>query len=369
MFSPMPYLEWIDGRPETATYDLGSSDLRRHPPDSGVVPERLVDLPDPSDEMTLRRQLAETYGVEETKVLVTAGATHANFVAAATALGLTDSPEDDDATPYRQILVEKPGYQPLVATPKAIDGHVDRFLRPAEGSYRLDSERVANAVEGDLALVTVTNRHNPSGRLTDRTVLADVARTAADAGGYLLVDEVYAPYVDTPTGDRAFGGTTAAGLPNTVVTGSLTKFHGLGGLRIGWLVGPRSFVRRAKSTTMHIPAVAEPSRALARRALHNEERLVGDSRALLRENHERLAAFVERRGDLTGTVHDGSSFAFLAHETADGDTVAEAAWREGVLVVPGRFFDESASFRLSLGRGPEEVEAGLSTLGDVLDAL
>jgi aspartate/methionine/tyrosine aminotransferase len=369
MFSPMPYLEWIDGRPETAAHDLGSSDLRRDAPGSDVVPERLVGLPDPTGEVTLRRQLAETYGVEETNVLVTAGATHANFVAAATALGLTDSGEGDDAAPYRQILVEKPGYQPLVATPEAIGGHVDRFLRPPEDGHRLDPERVANAVTGELALVTVTNRHNPSGRLADRESLADVARTTADAGGYLLVDEVYAPYVDTPTGDRAFGGTTAAGLPNTVVTGSLTKFYGLGGLRIGWLVGPQSFVRRAKSTTRHIPAVARPSRVLARRALHNEETLVGDSRALLRENHEQLAAFVERREDLTGTVHDGSSFAFLAHETADGNAVAEAAWREGVLVVPGGFFDESASFRLSLSRAPEEVEAGLSVLGEVLDTL
>ncbi|EJN61027.1 pyridoxal phosphate-dependent aminotransferase [Halogranum rubrum] len=368
MFSPMPYLEWIEGRPEEANYDLGSSDLRRKTPTADVVPEQLVDLPSPTDETTLRAQIAATYDVEEAEVLVTAGATHANFLTAATVLGLGETDEGEEQ-PEQQILVEKPGYQPLVATPEAVGARVDRFLRLAEDDYALDPSRVANAASDNLSLVTVTNRHNPTGRLIDRKSLAAVARAAADAGGYLLVDEVYAPYVETATNGQAFGGVTAAGLPNTIVTGSLTKFHGLGGLRIGWLIGPESFVRRAKATTMHVPAVAQPSRALARRALHNDETLVADSRSLLRENHERLATFVEDRTDLSGAVYEGSSFALLSHDTADGDTVAERAWEEGVLVVPGRFFDQGESFRLSLGRSPEEIDEGLSVLGDVLASL
>ena len=43
-------------------------------------------------------------------------------------------------------------------------------------------------------------------------------------------------------GDGPFGGVTAADLPNAVVTNSLTKFFGLGGLRYGWVVGDPSFV-------------------------------------------------------------------------------------------------------------------------------
>lgn len=366
MFSSIPYLEWIERRPETATYDLGSSALGREDSPDGVVPARLADLPDPRAGTTLRSQLAAVYGVDEGEVLVTAGGTHANFLATVTALALTE-PTDDTAE--QQVLVEKPGYQPLVATPKTLGARPERFLRPPEDDYLLDPNRVANATADDLSLVTVTNRHNPSGRLTDRRSLAAVARIAADAGGYLLVDEVYAPYVDAATNERAFGGVTAATLPNTVVTGSTTHFHGLGGLRIGWLVGPESFVRRAKTAATCLPVVAEPSRTLARRALHNEETLAADSRTLLRTNHELLADFVEGRDDLSGAVHDGCTFAFLTHETADGDEVAEGAWREGVLVVPGRFFDRSEAFRLSLGGVTKEMEAGLTAFGEILDSL
>ncbi|MFC5366771.1 pyridoxal phosphate-dependent aminotransferase [Salinirubrum litoreum] len=399
MFPAMPYLRWIDGRPATATYDLGSSDLRPDTPTDGVVPRPLAGYEDPPTDASLREQLAAAYGVTPEEVLVTAGATHANFLAEVTALSLTDGDDSDDVSETTaegadsstdsepQVLVEKPGYQPLTATAASLGANVNRFLRPPDDDYRLSPTRVENAVTDEFALVTVTNRHNPSGRLTTRETLTAVARVAADAGGFLLVDEVYAPYVGTAgtTGDTAgdpqsatdgtatartaFGGVTAAGLPNTVTTGSLTKFYGLGGLRIGWLIAPTRFVARARTVATHVPAVAEPSRVLARRALHHEERLAERQRALLAENHDRLSSFVADRGDLSGTVHAGSSFALLAHESADGDTVAERAWDEGLLVVPGRFFDRTESFRLSLGRDAEEVAGGLRVLGDVLDAV
>lgn len=366
MFPAIPYLDWIEGRPDEARYDLGSSDLRPDAVSDGVVPPSLVGLAPPESDVRLHEQLARAYDVDESNVLVTAGATHANFLAAATAIDFAGVP-DHDETLGPQILVEKPGYQPLVATPDALGARVDRFLRPHEDDYRLDPERVANALD-DVALVSVTNRHNPSGRLSDRETLALLARIVADDGGYLLVDEVYAPYTDTAE-DGVFGGVTAAGLPNTVVTSSLTKFHGLGGLRLGWLVGPESFVDRARTAMRHIPAVAQPSVSLARRALHHEELLSMDSRALLRANHDRLAAFVSDRADLSGTLFPGSTFGCFSHETADGDEVTEAAWKQGVLVVPGRFFGQPDSVRLSLGRATEEMEAGLSVLGDVLDSL
>ena len=398
MFPAMPYLQWIDGRPAAATYDLGSSDLRPEAPADGVIPRPLVDYEDPPAAAPLSARLADEYAVDPDEVLVTAGATHANFLAEVTALGLTNREADDTTAgdtdtgpaaaatddPEPQVLVEKPGYQPLTATPASLGANVDRFLRPADDDYRLLPERVSNAISEEFTLATVTNRHNPSGQLATRETLAEVARVAAAADGFLLVDEVYAPYVkasdDDPSGTTlpadgsgehrtALGGVTAAGLPNTVATGSLTKFHGLRGLRIGWLIGPERFVRRARTVATHVPAVAEPSRTLARRALHHEERLADRQRTLLAENHDRLTAFVADREDLSGTVHVGSSFALLAHESVDGDTVAERAWEEGLLVVPGRFFDRSESFRLSLGRDAEEVAGGLRVLGDVLDAL
>ncbi|WP_135851056.1 pyridoxal phosphate-dependent aminotransferase [Halorussus salinus] len=374
MFPDIAYLDWITGRPESADYDLGSSDLRRAPagPDE-VVPPALAGVV--SGEATLRERLAEIYGVEPENVLVTAGATHANFLAAAAtvtdaevAARATEESGDGDSTATPRVLVEKPGYEPLLATPEAVGATVDRFLRPPDDEYPLNPERVDAALVEDTALVTVTNRHNPSGRSTDRETLAETARVVGDDDARLLVDEVYAPFRAEP-GDGPFGGPTAAGLPNTVVTNSLTKFFGFGDLRIGWLIADAAFVERARSVAHHVPAVAEPSRRLAGRALAAADRLADESRQRVRTNRGALAEFVTSRPDLSGTVEPGCPYALLDHDYADGDVVAEAAWDEGVLVVPGRFFDAPDQFRVGACQRPERVRDGLDLLGGVLDSL
>lgn len=364
MFPDIEYLEWIEGRPEVAMYDLATSDLRGdRDVGSSVVPEPLADRDDPPVGASLEMQIAGEYGVEPEQVLVTAGASQANFLAAAAALESDDETDGDDDEPAR-VLVEKPGYEPLVASPRALGAAVDRFLRGDD--YRLEPDRVENAITPDTRLVTLTNRHNPSGRLTERETLAETAEVVSNAGTRLLVDEVYAPYTTDPDGG-VFGGPSAVGLPNTVVTGSLTKFFGLGDLRIGWLVADEAFVDRARSVSAHFHAVAGPSRALGMRAFHNADALAERSRALLAENAELLAEFVSRRDDLTGHAEPGSTFGFLHPENATGDDVASLAWERGLLVVPGRFFDDPERVRVSLGLPPSEMAAALDALGGVLD--
>lgn len=372
MFPAIPYLDWIEGRQREATHDLGSSDLRTHDPWSTVVPDPLEGRADPPDPPRIQESIAHEYDVPEECVLVAAGATHANFLAAATALALADADRagvGDDVGHTSRVLVEEPGYDPLIYTPKGFGAAVDRFDRPAGEGYPIRADCIRDAASDDTVLVTVSNRHNPSGRLETRDTLANAAAAAGDAGATLLVDEVYGPFVTDGDAGLGFGGVTGAGLPDTVVTGSLTKFHGLGGLRLGWLIGPEPFVERARTVRSHVPAVASPSVGLAIRFFYHRDDLVATQRRHLRRNHELLADFVAGRDDLTGPIHDDCSFGFVAHDRADGDEVARAAHEAGVLVVPGRFFDDPSRFRLSAGRDTDAVREGLAVLGDVLDGL
>lgn len=362
MFPRLDYLEWISGRPEVALYDLGSSALRGerdHEPEA--MPEPLDGLGDPPTGATLEMQIAGEYGVEPEQVLVTPGATLANFLAAATALHVGP---DEEPPEKQRVLVEKPAYEPLVKSPAALGAEVDRFLRGEH--YSLVPERVEKATTDWTRLVTLTNRHNPSGALTDRETLSDAADVAAENDARLLVDEVYAPYVEDAK-DGAFGGPTAAGLDNTVVTSSLTKFYGLDDLRIGWIVADEAFVEQARSIAYHFLGVADTNRALAKRALHNADYVAEQSRTLLAENADLLREFLAQRDDVEGFVAPGSPFTFLDPTNATGDEVVEAAWEEGLLVIPGRFFGDDDHIRVSLGRTPTETQPGLETLGAVLD--
>lgn len=367
-FPAIPYIEWIAGRASTATFDLATSDLRTHSANQHVVPPALAGLSDPEDGL-LVNQLATRYDVSESEVLVTAGATHANFLAVCALLDRIETTDEDadEPPPLPQVLVEKPGYQPLAATPSALGARVDRFLRTPETGYELDPERIANAATDHFAYAVVTNRHNPSGALEPRETFAETARVVSDAGGHLLVDEVYAPYVPEPM-DGPFGGPTAAALPNTITTGSLTKLYGLGNLRVGWLIAAEPIISRARSAATHFPSVSSPSATLARRAIHHGKNLETAARVRLAENHELLTAFLDTHPELDGYLSEGCSFSFVEHETLDGTEISEAAWEEGLLIVPGRFFDYPEKFRLSLGGDPDEMADALDVLHRVLES-
>nr|WP_264475254.1 pyridoxal phosphate-dependent aminotransferase [Halorubellus salinus] len=366
-------MEWIDGRPEAVTHDLASSDLRPATHADGPIPDRLAGRSDPPGQPRVDALVADQYDVAPENVLVTAGASSANALAfAVAAQRLARDPEtaavddgDRDDTGRSRVLVEKPGYEPLTATPQGFGARVDRFMRP-QGI--LDPARVDGALTDATELVAVTDRHNPTGRRADRDALAATADLVADAGARLLVDEVYAPFTTTPT-DEPFGAPSMAGADGVVATGSLTKFLGLGGLRIGWLVADPAFVAAAERVRHHLPSVAQPSVALARRAFHHLDDLAADSRRRIQRNHDLLAEFAADRTDLAGHVHDGATYAVLEHDDVDGTTLAEHALAAGVLVVPGRFFDRPDVVRISLGRPPQQVTAALDALDDALDDL
>lgn len=355
MFPDIDYLAWIAGRPEAATHDLGSSDLR--PVTGGSVVPAAIEGLDAPEGTSLEALLADRYDVDTDQVLVTAGGSAANLVAAATTL---------DGESGETVLVEKPGYEPMWATPEALGAKVDRFRRTREDAWILDPNRVAAATVAETALVSVTNRHNPSGVSATRETLAEVAGIVRTHDARFLVDEVYAPYGAAEDG-RGFGGPTAAGIEGCVVTSSLTKFHGLGGLRIGWLVADAPFVARAREVQRHLSAVAEPSRTLARRALANEVELAAPARQHAAANYDLLRQFVAARPDVSGVVADGCPFALLYHESLDGDEVHALAAERDVLVVPGRFFGEPDGFRVSLGRDPEAVARAIDAFGSALD--
>lgn len=394
MIPRIEFLDWFEGRPEAALHDLGTVGLRRPAQVSGGVPAPVADLPKPPAGVTPETLLATSYGVHPSQVVVTCGADHAALLAEATALALATGKEDRDAgadggeptvgsSLSPRVLVEKPGPEAAVKRPAWLGAKPDRVLRNEDGT--LAPERVEKASGPATCLVSLTNRHDPTGALADRDALAAIVdaatdgddENAADEDAFetrVLVDESTAGFVD-PSGQPGdadgssgpFGGPTAAGLPGAVVADSLGPVAGLPELGVGWLVADEQFVEAARAVNRHLPGPADVSRALATRALHGAADLRDRAGDRLASHAATLAAFVDARSDLSGAVHADAPVAFLGHETASGDHVASMAGDAGVLVVPGRFFDDPDRFRVALGGDPADAAAALDSLGQVLD--
>src|SRR5439155_1624570 len=102
------------------------------------------------------------------------GASMANYLALAALVG-----------PGDEVVIERPTYEPLVATASWLGATIKRFDRRREDGFAIDADAVARAVGPRTRAVVVSNLHNPSGVLS---ALRDRARTLLDANRALVDD-------------------------------------------------------------------------------------------------------------------------------------------------------------------------------------
>ncbi len=297
-----------------------------------------------------RAEVAERYGRSADEVAFTCGAQEANLLAF---LSLVD---DGD-----HAVVVTPTYQSLHALPESL-GSVTRVdLSPPDWDLPVDA--VADAVRPETSVVVLNEPNNPTGRYHDEATLRAVYDVAVDAGAHLLCDETYRGLAEDPLPPAASLG------PRGVSTSSVSKAHGLAGLRFGWLAGEGSVVDRVRRwkdyTTISPPAFGQH---VARQALGAAEAdILRESRELAARNRERVAAFVADHGldwrepvGVNGfvTVPDG----FESGESFCRTVVEE----ESVVLAPGDLFGFPGYFRIGFGLPTDELEAGLERVGRVI---
>jgi len=111
----------------------------------------------------------------------------------------------------------------------------------AETDFRWDMGEAAHLLaELQPALVFICNPNNPTGTYLMPGEVEACARAVGDEG-LLVVDEAYASFVDGRWDPAAL-----LEVGNVALVRSMTKQHGLPGLRLGYMVAPARTVREAR---------------------------------------------------------------------------------------------------------------------------
>ena len=349
MASLAPYMEWAKSRPH-AGVDLALSNVLACTVDDLEDAAAALDLSGTNDNgyPPLVEAIAGLYGVSTDRVATAIGTSGANFLAGLALIA-----------PGDHVLVESPAYDPLLAIPRALGAHVGRFTRRFEDNFAIDPDAVSRAMTPSTRLIIVTQPHNPSGGMSAETALVEIARTAERQGAYVLVDEVY---LDATSGC----GATPAALfaDNIITTNSLTKSYGLAPLRCGWVLASDEVAERIRRTRDVVDGtgsiVAERLSAVAFQQL---DRLAARASAIVEPNVARFRSFLEATPALQGFVERATvAFPRLA-SGEDAAPFAEALLRaHDTAVVPGRFFEAAAHFRIGLGVHPDVLARGLENI-------
>jgi len=350
-----PYMEWAKTRP-TPDIDLAGSN---------ILACSIDDLPDAREAVAfsgandngyrpLMDAIAARYRVDPDRVTHAGGTSGANFLVYAALL----EPGDD-------VLVERPGYDPLLGAAHMFGARTVRFERRFEDGFALDPDRVKQAMTPRTRAIVITTPHNPTGVAADAAALDEIGRLADRAGAHVVVDEVYKDV----TGDTS--PTAAARGDVFITTSSLTKSYGLSSLRAGWVIASPAItyrVRRARDVVDGTGSIV--AERLAVLAFEHLDALYLRARAILARNKALADAFLQSRRELEWMPSSGTIVFPRIKGTSDAGPFIDRVMREHRTALgPGAFFDAPAHFRLGYGGDTEKIREGLSRVGAALDAI
>ena len=303
----------------------------------------------------LIESIANRYRVDKDTVVTAAGTTFANHLALAALI-----------KPGDEVLVEQPAYEPLLALIRYLGAHVKRFSRRFENRFQILPEELESLVTRNTRLIVITNLHNPSGVLIDTEATKRIGEIARRVGARVLIDEVYMECLFEEPPPTAFH------LGHEfVVTSSLTKAFGLSGLRCGWIFAEPELARRMwllndlfASTPVHA------GERLSVVALQQVAEIGERAKQLLDRNRRILNEFLDTREDLEVIRPEFGTVMFPRVRHGSSDALCQLLREKyETTVVPGRFFEMPAHFRIGITAGTDVVEAGLERLGKALDEL
>ncbi|MYA64610.1 MAG: aminotransferase class I/II-fold pyridoxal phosphate-dependent enzyme [Gemmatimonadetes bacterium] len=181
----------------------------------------------PALRTALAAKYAEWYGLEvdaESEITVTCGATEAM---AAVMLAAID--------PGEEVVVFEPFYENYGPDAVLCDA-APVFVPLSPPDFRLDPDRLADAVTKRTRAIVVNTPNNPSGRVLDRDELGAVARICKEHDILAITDEIYEHIVYD--GEHIPLATLPGMRDRTVVISGASKTFSVTGWRIGTIVAP-----------------------------------------------------------------------------------------------------------------------------------
>lgn len=184
--------------------------------------------------------------------------------------------------PGKHWLLADPGYPCNRHFLRLVEGAAQLVPVGPETAYQLTPDLVARQWNADSVGALVASPANPTGTVLSAAQLAALSQSLKARGGHLVVDEIYH--------GLTYGMDAASVLQvddDAFVLNSFSKYYGMTGWRLGWLVAPPQAVRELEKLAQNLYISASSIAQHAALACFEPESI-----AIF---EQRRAAFRERR--------------------------------------------------------------------------
>jgi aspartate/methionine/tyrosine aminotransferase len=350
-------------------YDMSESGVRpltlRELVEMGFDLDTFLDQPlgysQSNGTLELRERLAAIYpGADVEQIEVTNGTSEANYLIALSQL-----------QPGDEVAIEVPNYMQMPGVARSLGAAVRTFSLRQDTGWEPEWDEFERAVTSRTRLLYLSNPNNPTGSILSRSAMERIVNRCESMGTWILADEVYLGAEIDRERTPSFWGMS----DRVIVTSGLSKAYGIPGVRIGWMVGPRSLVSECWS--QHDYLTIGPNKLSDRLASiavmpQNRERCYGRTRAILMHNLPIAREWIARFGGRLSWREPQAGAIALVRYVADItslDVAERVRVNQSTLIVPGSHVGLENHLRIWLGGREEFLREGLRRIGSELTAL
>ena len=200
---------------------------------------------------TLRSAIADFYAsrygvaIDPARVVVTSGSSGALLLA----MGVLLNPGDE-------VLLADPGYPCNRHFVRFVEARAVNVPVTALTRFQLQAEHIAQYWGERTRAALVASPANPTGMLLSKAELSALHEAVAQRGGRLIVDEIYHGLTYGCEAETAL-----ATSDDIFVINSFSKYFGMTGWRLGWMIAPADYVpaldRLAQNLFLAAPTPAQ----------------------------------------------------------------------------------------------------------------
>ena len=230
-----------------------------------ITPEQLLRYPNPS---RLESLLAERFGIDKTRVLLTAGGDEGLMRMCRAFLG-----------PGRNMIFPEPSFEMIRRFAAGTQAEVRTVPYPADG---YPTDEVISKCNETTAVIAVVSPNNPTGGVITKDDLQRLSKEVPQA--MIMLDLAYIEFAESDLTDVALH------LSNVLIFRTFSKAFGLAGLRVGYAMGQEKWITLLRSVGLPYP--------VSRTALQLAESSLGFSG----ERDNTIANIRGFRNDITATL-------------------------------------------------------------------
>ncbi|MCW8920964.1 MAG: pyridoxal phosphate-dependent aminotransferase [Sedimenticola sp.] len=267
--------------------------------------------------------------------------------------------------PGQAVMMADPGYPCNRNFVKLVSGIPVTVPVGAETGYQLTAEIIDREWSENTRAVMVATPSNPTGTILSRQQLEAIYQVVKARGGVLIVDEIYQglvydvkPFTALEITDDLF------------IINSFSKYYGMTGWRLGWMIAPERFISAADKLAQNIfLAASTPAQYAALAAFEEEtQRIVEERREAFRERRDYLLPALQQLGFEFPVVPAGAFYLYTNCRSITEDSFSfahELLETEGVAVTPGRDFGDylpEQHIRFAYTTALEKLQEGVARI-------